>query len=234
MKTEMFEHVKEAAERIAGHANRTPVMTSSTLDRLTGAKVFFKCENFQKVGAFKFRGAFNAIGKLSEEQKAKGIVTYSSGNHAQAVALVGRTLNLKTVIVMPENAPEIKRKATEAYGAEVVYYDPAKADRAEIATALQAENGYAMIPPFDHLDVVAGQGTAALELFEEVGRLDCLLVPFERKRSTRSKILRPSPTGPEPPPWEKLRFPSCSNMRTTSPPFPRSRSWRLSGFYSTG
>ena len=172
-----FELVREAAARIAGHANRTPVATSSTLNRMIGAEVFFKCENFQKVGAFKFRGAYNAVSRLSEEQKARGIIAYSSGNHAQAIALVGKMMNLKTVVVMPDDAPETKRRATEEYGAQVIGYDPQKADRAEIAETLRQKHGYTLIPPFDHMDIVAGQGTAALELLEETGPLESLLVP---------------------------------------------------------
>jgi threonine dehydratase len=136
-----------------------------------------KCENFQRVGAFKFRGAFNTISQLTDEQKGRGIITYSSGNHAQAVALVGRLLKVRTTVVMPDNAPMVKRDATEAYGATVIEYDPKKTTREEIANILKAEHGYTIIPPFDHLEVVAGQGTAALELFEEVKTLDVLLVP---------------------------------------------------------
>jgi threonine dehydratase len=140
--------------------------------------VYFKCENFQRIGAFKFRGAFNAISQLSEAQRSCGVVTHSSGNHAQAVALVGQMLKAQTVIVMPSNAPATKRSATEEYGATIVEYDSEKTTREEVAKALQIKHGYTMIPPFDHLDVIAGQGTAALEMFEEIGNLDVLLVPF--------------------------------------------------------
>lgn len=173
----MFERVRAARERLKGHAHVTPIMTSGTLNRLVGAEVFLKCENFQKIGAFKFRGAFNSISQLSEEEKARGVITYSSGNHAQAVAMVGQMLNIKTTVVMPDNAPAIKRAATEGYGATVVGYDPEKGSRDEIARALEAAHGYTMIPPFDHKEVIAGQGTAALELFEKIGALDKLLVP---------------------------------------------------------
>ncbi len=152
-------------------------MTSRTLNQMVGAEVYFKCENFQRIGAFKFRGAFNSISQLSDAEKARGVLTYSSGNHAQAVALVGQLLNVQTTIVMPDNAPAIKRAATEAYGATVIEYDPAKRSREEIAKELQAEHGYTLIPPYDHVEVIAGQGTAAMELFEEVGALDMLLVP---------------------------------------------------------
>jgi threonine dehydratase len=173
----MFEHILAAKERLQGHVNVTPVMTSRTLNRLVGAEIYFKCENLQRIGAFKFRGAFNSISKLSKEEKERGVITYSSGNHAQAVALVGQMLNIQTIIVMPNNAPETKRVATEDYGATIVEYDPENASRKDVAETLQAKNGFTMIPPFDHLDVIAGQGTAALELFEDVGYLDTLLIP---------------------------------------------------------
>lgn len=177
MANDLFEKVRAAAARIEGHANVTPVMTSRTADSLCGAEVFFKCENFQRVGAFKFRGAFNAISRLPDDQRARGVITYSSGNHAQAVALVGRLLGIKTTIVMPADAPATKKAATRDYGAEIVEYDPQTADRQEIAEGLQAEHGFTMIPPFEHEEVIAGQGTAALELIETVGALDMLLVP---------------------------------------------------------
>lgn len=173
----MFEQIKAASKRIRGHANITPIMTSRTLNQLVGAEVFLKCENFQRVGAFKFRGAYNAISQLTEAQKASGIITYSSGNHAQAAALVGRLLEVPTKVVMPSNAPLTKRAATEAYGATVIEYDPDETTREEIARVLKAEHGYTLIPPFDHADIIAGQGTAALELFEELKTLDVLLVP---------------------------------------------------------
>jgi threonine dehydratase len=172
-----FEHIKDAAACLEGVVHRTLVMTSRTLNELTGAEVYLKCENLQRVGAFKFRGAYNAISRLSEAERARGVMAYSSGNHAQAVALVGSLLGVKTVIVMPNNAPATKRAATEGYGAEVVIYDPATADRKQLAESLAAEHGYSLIPPYDHPQVIAGQGTAALELAEEVGGLDMLLVP---------------------------------------------------------
>lgn len=171
-----FADVQSAAAQIQGHANRTPVMTSQTVNDRVGAEVFFKCENLQKVGAFKFRGAYNAISRLSDADKGRGVITYSSGNHAQAVALVGKLLGLKTVIVMPDNAPSTKLAATRGYGAEVVEYNPSQADRKILAESLAQEHGYTIIPPYDHPDVIAGQGTAALELIEEVGALDSLLV----------------------------------------------------------
>jgi len=173
----MFEQVQAAKERLKNYANVTPIMASRTLNRCISAEVYFKCENFQRIGAFKFRGAFNAICQLSEAQRSCGIITYSSGNHAQAVALVGQMLKVQTVIVMPNNAPATKRAATEEYGATIIEYDPEKKAREEVAQALKINHGYTMIPPFDHKDVIAGQGTAALELFEEIGNLDMLLVP---------------------------------------------------------
>ncbi len=173
----MFEAVLEAARRLEGHAHRTPVLTSRTLDERVGAEVFLKCENFQRVGAFKFRGAFNTISQLSEAEQARGVITYSSGNHAQAVALVCRELDIDATIVMPADAPATKRAATEGYGATVVEYDPAHGDRKLIAEKLAAEHGYTIVPPYDHPHIVAGQGTAALEVFDQVGELDALLVP---------------------------------------------------------
>ncbi len=173
----MFEHILAAKERLQGYAHVTPIMTSRTLNRQVGAEIYFKCENLQRIGAFKFRGAFNSISKLSKAEKARGVITYSSGNHAQAVALVGQMLNIQTTIVMPNDAPETKRAATEDYGATIVDYDSEDTTREAVAESLQAKSGFTMIPPFDHPDVIAGQGTAALEMFEEVGRLDTLLVP---------------------------------------------------------
>ncbi len=173
----MFERVKAARKRLRGYANVTPVMTSRILNESVGADVFLKCENFQRVGAFKFRGAFNTISQLTDHQKERGIITYSSGNHAQAVALVGQLLGVRATVVMPNNAPRVKRAATEAYGASVIEYDPEEATREEIADLLRAEHGYTIIPPFDHPDIIAGQGTAALEFFEQLKTLDMLLVP---------------------------------------------------------
>jgi threonine dehydratase len=169
--------VRAAAGRLRGVANRTPVHTSRTLDARTGARVFLKCENFQRGGAFKFRGAYNAVSKLSDEERARGVLTFSSGNHAQAVALTGRLLGIPVVVVMPDDAPAAKVEGTRGYGAEVILYDPREQDRQEIAAGLQRERGMALIPPYDHADVVAGQGTAALELMEEVGPLDVLFAP---------------------------------------------------------
>lgn len=173
----MFENVKAASQRLQEVAHRTPIMTSATLNEIVGADVYLKCENFQRMGAFKFRGAYNAICQLSDEEKSQGVITYSSGNHAQAVAMVGRLLNIKTVIVIPSNAPAIKRAAAEGYGAEIVEYDVEKTTREALAKEIAAEHGYVLIPPYDHEWIVAGQGTAALELLEDVPSINWLLVP---------------------------------------------------------
>jgi threonine dehydratase len=174
---EIFELVKAAQERLEGHAHVTPIMTSRTLNRLTGAQIFLKCENFQRMGAFKFRGAYNAMSRLTADQKKHGVITHSSGNHAQAVALVGRLLGIKTVVVMPDDAPVIKRAATEAYGAAVIGYDPGQTSREKISQDLSNRHGYTLVPPYDHIDIVAGQGTAAAELLDELSSLDMLMVP---------------------------------------------------------
>jgi threonine dehydratase len=172
-----FDSVRSAAERIKGVAHRTPVLTSRTLDDVVGARVFLKCENFQRVGAFKFRGAYNALAQLDAGARRAGVLAYSSGNHAQAVALAGRILGMRTTIIMPNNAPAAKLAAPRGYGAEVILYDPAEVTREALAAQYKEERGMIVIPPYDHVDVVAGQGTAALELIEEVGPLDALLVP---------------------------------------------------------
>jgi threonine dehydratase len=172
-----FAEVADAHERIKGVAKRTPVLSSATVDALTGASVHFKCENFQRMGAFKFRGAYNALSQLAPEQRRKGVVAFSSGNHAQAVALSGRLLGIPATIVMPADAPKVKLEATRGYGAEVVLYDAHHEDRQKIAESLSAGRGMTLIPPFDHPHIAAGQGTAAKELFEDAGPLDLLLVP---------------------------------------------------------
>ncbi|GAA2428446.1 pyridoxal-phosphate dependent enzyme [Streptomyces macrosporus] len=172
-----LEDVRDAAARIAGVAHRTPVLRSRTLDRLVGAEVFLKCENLQRVGAFKFRGAYNAASRLSPEQLAKGIAAYSSGNHAQAVALAARELGTTAVILMPEDTPRSKLEATAGYGAEIVTYDRYTGDRVALGEALAADRGLTLIPPYEHPHIIAGQGTAALELIEEVGELDALVTP---------------------------------------------------------
>jgi threo-3-hydroxy-L-aspartate ammonia-lyase len=171
-----FSDVQQAAQRIKGAAHRTPVMTSRTANELAGAELFFKCENLQRIGAFKFRGACNALSRFSEEQRRNGVLTYSSGNHAQAIALAASLLGIRAVIIMPEDAPELKIQATKGYGAEVLTYNRYTENREEIGRRLAEEKNMTLIPPYDHPDVICGQGTAALELFEEVGELDVLLV----------------------------------------------------------
>lgn len=171
-----FDDVQSAAARLLGQAHRTPVMRSRTADALLGAELFFKCENFQRMGAFKFRGGFNALSRFTPEQRRRGALAFSSGNHAQAVALAGRLLGIPTAILMPADAPAAKLAATRGYGAEVITFDRFKEDREALARALAAERGMTLIPPFDHPDVIAGQGTAALELFQEVGPLDHFFV----------------------------------------------------------
>jgi len=172
-----FEDVQAAARRLAGIARRTPVMTSRSLDERLQAQLRLKCENLQRAGAFKFRGAYNAVASLGPAERARGILSYSSGNHAQAIALASRLLGAPATIVMPEDAPAAKRRATEGYGARVVAYDPAREKREEVADRLRRASDAVLVPPFDHADVIAGQGTAALELLEETGELDLLLVP---------------------------------------------------------
>ena len=172
-----YRDVEAAAARLAGVAHRTPVVTSATADRQLGASLFFKCENLQRVGAFKFRGAYNAISRLEPAQKRAGVVAFSSGNHAQAIALAGNLLSVPTTILMPADAPALKVAATRGYGGRIVTYDRYREDREEIGRRLARDEGMTLIPPFNHRDIIAGQGTAAKELFEEVGELDVLLVP---------------------------------------------------------
>jgi threonine dehydratase len=171
-----YDDVVAAAARIEGHARRTPVMTSRTADDELGATLFFKCENLQRMGAFKFRGAFNALSKFDERQRRAGVVAFSSGNHAQAVALSARLLGMPATIVMPKDAPAAKVAATRGYGADVVLYDRYTEDREQIGRDLADKHGLTLIPPYDHPDVIAGQGTAAKELFDEVGPLDAFFV----------------------------------------------------------
>ncbi|MCA1223730.1 pyridoxal-phosphate dependent enzyme [Streptomyces sp. 8L] len=192
-----FTDVRDAAERIKGVAHRTPVLRSRTLDELVGAEVYLKCENLQRIGAFKFRGAYNAASRLSPGQLAAGIAAYSSGNHAQAVALAASELGSTAVILMPEDTPRSKREATAGYGAEVLTYDRYTGDRVALGEAMAAERGLALIPPYEHPDVIAGQGTAALELMEEVAGLDTLVVPVGgggllAGASTAAKALDPA------------------------------------------
>src|SRR5437016_5130131 len=172
-----FEDVQRAAERLHGMANRTQVATSRTVDGLVGGQVFFKCENLQRGGAFKFRGAYNRLAALSAQEKARGVVAFSSGNHAQGVALAARELGVHASVVMPTDAPALKVAATRDYGAEIIRYDRLTEDREAIARRLAEERGLTLVPPYDHPLIMAGQGTAALELVEQVGELDWLLMP---------------------------------------------------------
>ncbi len=174
--TPTYDDVAAAAERIAPAAHRTPVLSSRTADDALGAEIFFKCENFQRMGAFKFRGAYNALSCFDAAQKKGGVVAFSSGNHAQAIALAARLLGMPAVIVMPHDAPASKVAATRGYGGEIVLYDRYSEDREAIGRRLAEERGMTLIPPFDHPDVIAGQGTAAKELIDEVGSLDALFV----------------------------------------------------------
>jgi len=171
-----YEDVAQAAERILGVAHRTPVLTSRTVNEEFGAEVFFKCENLQRMGAFKFRGGYNALARFTPEQRRAGVVAFSSGNHAQAVALAARILEMPATIIMPQDAPGAKVAATRGYGATVVTYDRYTEDREQIGRDLAEKNGLTLIPPYDHPDVIAGQGTAAKELFEETGALDAFFV----------------------------------------------------------
>jgi threonine dehydratase len=171
-----YDDVVQAAGRIAGVANRTPVLTSRTVDEAFGAQVFFKCENMQRMGAFKFRGAYNALMKFTPEQRRAGVVAFSSGNHAQAIALSAKLLGIPATIVMPQDAPAAKVAATRGYGGNVVLYDRYTQDREQIGRDLAEKHGLTLIPPYDHPDVIAGQGTAARELFEETGPLDAFFV----------------------------------------------------------
>ncbi|MEK6347367.1 MAG: threo-3-hydroxy-L-aspartate ammonia-lyase [Burkholderia sp.] len=173
-----YADVAAAASRIAGFAHRTPVLTSRTVDEALGAQVFFKCENFQRMGAFKFRGAFNALSKFGEAQRKAGVVAFSSGNHAQAIALSARLLGMPATIVMPHDAPEAKVAATRGYGGRVVIYDRYRDDREQIGRDLAEKDGLTLIPPYDHADVIAGQGTAAAELIAETGPLDAVFAPL--------------------------------------------------------
>lgn len=172
-----IDDIREAAQRLRGIVHRTPVVTSRTLDEMTGCSVYFKCENLQRMGAFKFRGAYNRISRFSPEQKKGGVVAFSSGNHAQGVALACKLLGIPAVIVMPEDAPKAKVEATKGYGAQVVFYDRHRSHRAEIAEKLCAERGATLVPPFDDVHILAGAGTAALELLEDVPDLDTIVTP---------------------------------------------------------
>lgn len=189
--------IRQAAARLDGIVHRTPVVTSSWLDQQLGARVFMKAECFQRAGAFKIRGAYNAIAALSPAERARGVVAWSSGNHAQAVALAARLFGVRAVIVMPKDAPATKLAATRGYGAEVVEYDRYTEDREAIARSIAARDGLAVVPAYDHYEVMAGQGTAALELVEQVADLDAILVPISGGGliagcATAAKAIRPT------------------------------------------
>ena len=171
-----YADIEAAAERLTGVAHRTSILTSKTVNERTNSQVFFKCENFQRAGSFKFRGAYNALSQLSKEQKQRGVLTFSSGNHGQAIALSGQLLNISTTVVMPHDAPEVKQAATCGYGAEIILFDRAENSREELAKNLASERQLTIIPPYDHPHIIAGQGSAVKELLEEVGKLDLLLV----------------------------------------------------------
>jgi threonine dehydratase len=172
------EDVEEAAARLSGHAHRTPVVTSRVLDEQLGVRLFGKCENLQRTGSFKFRGAYNALGRLTARERKAGVVAYSSGNHAQAVALAGAELGIAVTIVMPTDTPAGKLAATRSYGAQIVHYDRYREDREVVARALAAEGDQVLVPPYDHPDIIAGQGTVARELLDQVDGLDSLYVPL--------------------------------------------------------
>lgn len=171
-----YQDVEAAAQRIAGIAHKTPVMTSTTVNKEFGAELFFKCENFQRMGAFKFRGALNALSQLTPAQKKAGVIAFSSGNHAQGIALAAQMLNIPATILMPIDSPEVKVAATQGYGAKVIRFDRYTQDREQLCRDLAEKEGLTIIPPYDHVDIIAGQGTVAKELFEEVGELDALFV----------------------------------------------------------
>jgi threonine dehydratase len=171
-----YSQIETAANHLRGVAHKTPVMTSRTVDEMTGNRVFFKCENFQRTGSFKFRGAYNALVQLSSEEKQQGVLAYSSGNHAQAIALAAQLLGISATIIMPEDAPEVKQQATRGYGPEVILYNKHEISREELAATLSRDRALRVIPPYDCAEVIAGQGTTAKELIEEVGELDAILV----------------------------------------------------------
>jgi threo-3-hydroxy-L-aspartate ammonia-lyase len=175
-KSVTIDDIKAAQARLAGIAHHTPVLTSRTVNDRTHSQVFFKCENFQRAGAFKFRGAYNALSQLSDRQQQTGVITFSSGNHAQAIALAGQLLHIPTTIVMPDDAPAVKQRATRGYGAEVIFYDRQTTDREKFTQTLASDRQLTLIHPYDHPHVIAGQGTTAVELIQEIGQLDLLLV----------------------------------------------------------
>ena len=211
-----FSDVQSAAGRLAGQAHRTPVVTSRTFDQIAGCQVFFKCENLQRAGAFKFRGAYNTLSQLTPEQRQRGVVAFSSGNHAQGLALAAKVLRIPATVVMPSDAPQIKVEATRGYGAEIVLYDRLTGDREAIARQLAAERALTVVPPFDHPHIIAGQGTAALELFQDVPDLDVLVTPVGGGGlisgcATAAKAMRPGArvvgveTEPANDAWQSMR-----------------------------
>jgi threonine ammonia-lyase medium form len=214
--TVTFTDVQAAAARLHGQAHRTPIITSETFDQIAGCRVYFKCENLQRAGAFKFRGAYNALSLLTAEQRQRGVAAFSSGNHAQGLALAAKMLGVPATIVMPSDAPAIKMEATRGYGAEVVLYDRLTGDREAIARQLASEHGLAVIPPFDHPHIIAGQGTAAMELFEDMPDLDFLITPVGGGGlisgcATAAKVMQPNvrvigvETEPANDAWQSLR-----------------------------
>jgi threonine ammonia-lyase medium form len=214
--TVTFSDVQSAAGRLAGQAHRTLVVTSRTFDQIAGCQVFFKCENLQRAGAFKFRGAYNTLSQLTPEQRQRGVVAFSSGNHAQGLALAAKVLGIPATVVMPSDAPQIKVEATRGYGADIVLYDRLTGDREAIARQLAAERGLTVVPPFDHPHIIAGQGTAALELFQDVPDLDVLITPVGGGGlisgcATAAKAMRPTvrvigvETEPANDAWQSLR-----------------------------
>jgi threo-3-hydroxy-L-aspartate ammonia-lyase len=192
-----FDDVRAAAGRLRGVAHRTPVVTSATLDELTGARVYLKAENLQRMGAFKFRGAYNRLAQLTPAERAGGVVAFSSGNHAQGVALAAQILEIPAVIVMPSDAPQAKLAATRGYGAEVVLYERERMNRAELAASIATERGATLVPPYDDPAIIAGQGTVALELIEDVGPLDALLVPLGGGGLTAGSCLAATALSPD-------------------------------------
>ena len=214
--TVTFADVQSAAERLRGQAHHTPVVTSRTFDQIAGCSVFFKCENLQRAGAFKFRGAYNTLSQLTPEQRQRGVVAFSSGNHAQGLALAAKVLRIPATVVMPSDAPQIKVEATRGYGAEIVLYDRLTGDREAIARQLAAERALTVVPPFDHPHIIAGQGTAALELFQDVPDLDVLVTPVGGGGlisgcATAAKAMRPGArvvgveTEPANDAWQSMR-----------------------------
>jgi threonine ammonia-lyase medium form len=219
-----FLDIQSAAGRLVGHAHHTPVVTSRTFDQIAGCQVFFKCENLQRGGAFKFRGAYNTLSQLTPEQRQRGVVAFSSGNHAQGLALAAKVLGIPATVVMPSDAPQIKVEATRGYGADIIFYDRLTGDREAIARQLASEHGLTVVPPFDHPHIIAGQGTAALELFQDVPDLDALITPVGGGGlisgcATAAKAMRPGvrvvgvETEPANDAWQSLR----TGQRVTIP-----------------